>query len=334
MSQLDASALISLSTSYWNSATLMAAVRLQAFDALQKPLSLEQFAEQIESDPIACEALLIALISLSLVERKNELYQNTKMANTFLVSTNPQALNQAMLYNADVYPLWGQLDQVIRRGDVAKDPQAYLGEDQAKTQRFVYGMHHRALGIGQAMAAVIDLSKATHLVDIGGGPGTYSVLLTQKYKQLKSDVLDLPAVVKVAQSIVAGMGGSENVQCLAYDYYCDDLPSSPYDAALISGVLHREQPVQVQKIFKQVAECLPIGAQLWISDVMLNDERTGPLFSAMFALNMRILSHDGRCHSVAEQSAWLADVGFKVTQVHQLPAPINYTVICAERIAI
>ena len=333
MSQLQASDLISLATSYWNSATLMAAVRLKAFDALQTPQTLEQFAEHIQSNSVACEALLIALISLSLVEKQDNLYQNTAVANDFLVSSKPQALNQAMLYNADVYPLWGQLDQVIKQGDVTKDPQAYLGEDEAKTQRFVYGMHHRALGIGQAMLSVIDLSQAQYLMDIGGGPGTYSVLLTKKYKHLKADVLDLPAVVRVASQIVQQMNGSDQVQCTAYDYYKDELPQQDYDSALISGVLHREQPPQVQKIFQQVAQRLPIGGQLWISDVMLNDDRTGPLFSAMFTLNMRILSHDGRCHSVAEQTQWLQEAGFKVTQVHQLPAPIHYTVIAAERIA-
>ena len=73
------------------------------------------------------------------------------------------------------------------------------------------------------------------------------------------------------------------------------------------------------------------GGVLYVSDVMLDDDRAGPLFGTMFALNMRVLAHDGRCHSVAEQSAWLAEAGFEVTGVTRLPAPIHYTVIRAER---
>jgi hypothetical protein len=64
---------------------------------------------------------------------------------------------------------------------------------------------------------------------------------------------------------------------------------------------------------------------------MLDDDRVGPLFGAMFQLNMRVLSHGGRCHAVAEQRAWLDEVGFDVTAVHRLPAPINYTLVRAER---
>ena len=77
---------------------------------------------------------------------------------------------------------------------------------------------------------------------------------------------------------------------------------------------------------------VPIGSPLWISDVMLNDDRTGPLFGAMFALNMRVLAHDGRCHSVAEQSLWLQELGFDIIDTHHLPPPINYTLIHAQKV--
>ena len=333
MTDLNPAPLISLATSYWNSAALLAAVKLEIFDAISQGLHTpEAISQAIAADEGATEALLIALIALELVERRHDGYYNAELAQQFLVSSQPSALNKALLYNADVYPLWGQLDEVIRRGDTARDPETYLGRDEGHTKRFVYGMHHRALGVGRAVSAVIDLEGATRLADIGGGPGTYSALLTQKYPQLNADVLDLPAVVAVASEIVAGMGASERVACRAYDYYQDELPHEPYDAALISGVLHREQPTKVQAMFAEVAARLPIGGRLWISDVMLNDERTGPLFSAMFALNMRALAHHGRCHSVAEQRLWLEEVGFKVVSTHQLPPPINYTLICAERV--
>jgi len=96
-------------------------------------------------------------------------------------------------------------------------------------------------------------------------------------------------------------------------------------------VLHREQPDGVRAIFAKVAAATEPGAVLYISDVMLDDDRAGPLFATMFALNMRVLAHDGRCHSVAEQRAWLGEVGFEVTEVRRLPAPIHYTVIRAEK---
>jgi hypothetical protein len=310
----------------------MAAIRLKLFDHLSAPQSPEQLSETLEIDAVALDSLLVALLSLELLTRDEAgAYQNTPLTERFLASSSPQSMAAALLYNADVYPLWGQLDEVIKRGDTAKDPEAYLGQDEERTRRFVYGMHHRALGVGRLVSGAIDLSGASLLADIGGGPGTYASLLTERFEGLKADVLDLPAVVKVAEEIVGQLGAQERVQCTAYDYYRDALPNRPYDAALISGVLHREQPTKVRAMFAELAARLPRGGQVWLSDVMLNDERTGPVFSAMFGLNMRVLSHDGRCHAAGELIEWLSEAGFETFKRETLPAPLHYTIIGARR---
>lgn len=322
--------LIEMATAYWHSATLIAGVRLDVFTHLQTPQTAQALAAQLEADPIATETLLVGLTALKLLKKDNDAYQNTELSEVFLVKGRESYLGPALLYNGDVYALWDQLASVVKTGGVMNAPAQYLGEDEARTRNFVYGMHHRALGVGQAVVPAIDLSGRARLADVGGGPGTYAALLAAKHPTLNAEVLDLPGVVAIAREIVAPMPGGERVTCVPFDYYKDALPGQ-YDAALISGVLHREQPAQVQAIFKAVAAACEEDAVLYISDVMMNDERTGPLFSSMFALNMRVLSHGGRCHSVAEQRAWLAEVGFEVTQVTQLPAPIHYTIIRAER---
>lgn len=328
----DPAPLIELATAYWQSATLIAAVRLDVFTLLaQAPASAGEVAERIGADPVATDALLTGLCSLGLVERIDEQrFSNVGLADTFLVKGRPAFLGPALLYNGDCYPLWGDLDAVVKAGTAQKAPDQYLGDDADRTRNFVYGMHHRALGVGRAVAQVIDYSGKTRLADVGGGPGTYSALITQKTPGLKATVFDLPGVVAHAKNIVAQMGAGERVECAPFDYYADSLPGQ-YDAALISGVLHREQPAQVQAIMQTVADAVEPGGVLYISDVMLDDDRSGPVFAAMFALNMRVLAHDGRTHSVAEQTAWLDAVGFDVTAVHRLPAPINYTIIRAER---
>ncbi len=329
---LNPAPLVELATAYWGSATLIAAIRLDVFTALAAaPLSAAEAAAALETDPVALDALLSGLAALSLVQKDGDnRFRNSDLADAFLVTGRPGCLGPALLYNGDVYPLWAKLHDVVRTGDVTRAPEQYLGDDTSRTRNFVYGMHHRALGVGRAVAQCMDFTGRKRLADIGGGPGTYASLLTAKTPGLTADVLDLPAVVEIATEIVAQMGASEQVTCRPFDYYTDTL-SGPYDAALISGVLHREQPPQVQAMFANVAQALSPGGVLYLSDVMLDDDRTGPLFGTMFALNMRVLAHDGRCHSVAEQTAWLNDAGFDVTDTFRLPAPIHYTVIRAEK---
>lgn len=329
--------LIELATAYWHSATLIAGVRLDLFTRLAEgEATAAELAGRLGTDVVATDALITGLCSLGLVTKAGQgdeaRFANAPLADTFLVAGRPAFLGPALLYNGDVYPLWADLHEVVRGGDATRAPDQYLGDDAGRTRNFVYGMHHRALGVGRAVAQAIRLGGHTRLADIGGGPGTYSALLTGSTPGLTAEVLDLPGVVAIASEIVASMGAADRVQCTPYDYYRDALPGR-YDAALISGVLHREQPAQVRSMIARVAEAMDPGGVLYISDVMLDDDRAGPIFAAMFALNMRVLAHDGRCHSVAEQAGWLAEAGFRVTEVVRLPAPIHYTIIRAERLA-
>lgn len=327
----DPAPLIELATAYWGSAALIAAIRLDLFTHLARgPATAPELAHALATDPVATDALLTALAAHGLVTRDATRYQNTPLADAWLVDGRPGFLGGALRYNGDNYPLWADLDAIIRKGHAAAPPADYLGDDTARTRNFVYGMHHRALGIGRAVASVIDLTDRTHLADVGGGPGTYSALLTQKTPGLSAEVLDLPGVVAVARQIIDQLGATDRVKCTAFDYYQDPLPAT-YDCALISGVLHREQPDGARALLKKTAAALQPGGLLYISDVMLADHRQGPVFPAMFALNMRVMAHDGRCHTVAEQTEWLADLGLEVRAVTPLPAPIHYTVIRAEK---
>jgi SAM-dependent methyltransferase len=331
MTPPDPTAIVELATAYWGSATLIAAVRLKLFTHMAGgPATAEAVAARAGTDPVATDALLAALTSVGLVTKSGDLFANSTQAETFLVEGRPAYLGPALLYNGDVYPLWARLDEVVRTGAVQEAPDAYLGEDAGRTRNFVYGMHHRALGVGRALCQVVDFAGRTRLADVGGGPGTYSALLTGQTPGLKAEVLDLPGVVAIAREIVGQMGAAERVTCTAFDYYRDALPGR-YDAALVSGVLHREQPDGARALLRKVADAVEPGGVLYISDVMLDDDRAGPRFGTMFALNMRVLAHGGRCHSIAEQRFWLDEVGFTVTDVRRLPPPIHYSIIRAER---
>ena len=169
------------------------------------------------------------------------------MSTTFLVEGAPSYMGSALLYNADVYPKWASLSETIKTGRPVHSPNEYLGDTETQTRNFVYGMHHRALSVGRAVVGMVDLTGIKTLCDIGGGPGTYSALLASQYPDLKATVADLPPVVAHARDIVATLPGGDRVDCIDFDYYQDNLTST-YDAILISGVLHREQPDGVRAL--------------------------------------------------------------------------------------
>ncbi len=298
--------IVEIATAYWQSATLMAAIQLKIPTHIgAQRVSAHSLAVAADCDETALTALLEGLCSLEILSRDEDLFVNTEMSKAFLVEGSPSFMGSALLYNADVYPKWASLSETIKTGRPVHSPGEYLGDTDTQTRNFVYGMHHRALSVGRVVVGVLELEGARSLCDLGGGPGTYSALLTEKYPDLHATVADLPAVVAHARNIVNSMPGGQRVECSEFDYYNDELTGT-YDAVLISGVLHREQPNGVRNILTKAAGALAPGGVLYISDVMVNDERTGPLFPTMFSINMRVLADHGRAHSVKEQQAYLA----------------------------
>lgn len=47
-----------------------------------------------------------------------------------------------------------------------------------------------------------------------------------------------------------------------------------------------------------------------IIDMIPNDERTGPPYALLFALNMLVNTEEGGTYTLAEYTDWLKDAGF------------------------
>ena len=134
----------------------------------------------------------------------------------FLVPGAPGDLSGAIRYNRDVYTAWGRLAEMVRTGRPVERPEVHLGEDGERTRTFVLSMHGRALGIGRSVVPQLKLAGRKKLFDVGGGPGTYSVLIAQKpklaphiprMKENLSGVLKVPVgVVGIKATTTEGMG--------------------------------------------------------------------------------------------------------------------------------
>src|SRR5205085_12310564 len=111
-----------------------------------------------------------------------------------------------------------------------------LGADPEQTRAFVLGMHQRAMGIARGVVPFLDMTGVTNLLDVGGGPGTYACLLAQANPDLQVTVRDLPAVVAIAEELIAQAGQSSRVGTLAGDATSGDYGEAKYDSALFSGV--------------------------------------------------------------------------------------------------
>lgn len=323
----DPSPIVRLSTAYWESQALLTANRLRIFDALADgPRSADEVAAGLQLDPRSTGLLLRACVGLGFLTESGQRFQNAPVAATFLVSRSPAFMGNVIRYSDQLYAAWGHLEDAVRTGKPAVPAQTYLGDDPSRTRAFVQAMHERALGIARALVPMLDLSGRRTMLDVGGGPGTYSVLLTERFPGLQAEVLELPGVAAVARELVAAAGAQQRVTLLDGDYHSSDFGSGR-DVVLMSGMFHRESAQTCRDLVKRAAACLDPGGLLVVSDVFTDQGGCQPAFAAMFGLNMMLTAPEGGVHADADVKQWMAECGFRDLKVDALPPPMPHRVV-------
>ncbi len=321
----DPAIITQLATGYWASMVLIAANRMGVFAELaDAPRGAAEIARRCGGQIRGIELLLNACVAERLLVKENGTFRNSATAELFLVPGKPSYLGDALKYTEDLYAVWGGLEKSIRSSRPPAPPEAILGDDPEKTRNFVMGMHNRALGIARAMVASLDLTGKRRLFDVGGGPGTYSILLTQKTPGLTATILDLPAVVEIAKEIIASYGCEDRVNVMPGDYSKTEFPPGN-DVVLMSGMMHRETEETCQILLRKAFHALDPGGIVIVSDVMFeNDAKTSPPLSALFALNMMLTSEAGSTHAETAFVRWMDEAAFDDLKIDRLPPPMSH----------
>ena len=311
-----------------SSAVLFAASELDVFSKLSSgPMTASEVAGACGAKPEPTRFVLDACVTAGMIERDGDKYKNSPTSEFFLVRGKGPYIGDGLKYAEDLYPAWGRVAELMRTGKPVMPPETILGDDPEKTRAFVLAMHERAKGIGAVLPHGADLTGRKHLLDVGGGPGTYSVGLVRQTPGLRSTILDRPGVLAVTKELVAEQGFSDRVTLRPADYLKDEFGSG-YDAALLSGMMHRETPASCQLLLRKAFAALDPGGIVIVSDVFFDDDsKTSPPFATFFALNMMLTAEHGTCHARTEMAAWMNAAGFANVEIKPLPPPNPHTLL-------
>jgi hypothetical protein len=84
--------------------------------------------------------------------------------------------------------------------------------------------------------------------------------------------------------------------------------------------------ILLKKIYDSLVPNKNNNSVILISEWLLNDEKTGPVPSAMMSLNMILEMNEGRNYSFSEISNMLSDVGFKNIEKRPLSGPAEIVI--------
>ncbi len=306
--------LLGVSGSYWQACALHAGVELDVFTLIgTDEMNADQVASELECDVRGIGTLLNAFSSMGLLVNKQGRYANTVASMSLLVKGSPHYVGYMVMHHHNLVEAWSHLDRAVRTGKpVRKTPVL----DKNERQSFLMGMFNLAMGIAPGLANQIDLKGKNHLLDLGGGPGTYAIHFCKANPGLKATVYDLPTTRPFAETTISEFGVSDRIDFLAGDYVEDGI-SGVYDVAWLSNVLHGEGPNACRMIIDKAVSVLEPGGLLLIHDFIVNDTFDSPMFAALFSLNMLVNTDQGQSYSEGQIKEMLTGAGVK--DIRRLP---------------
>jgi ubiquinone/menaquinone biosynthesis C-methylase UbiE len=278
---------------------LLTANNYRVFDHLSKPLSAKNLSKKIYTDSRATEIVLDALASIGLIEKKNNRYQNTQIATQFLVSKSPLYQGDIIRHYDTLWNNWSGLDHVLKSG------KPYHTE--RSREAFILGMHNIASLKSQALMKLIGLKGVKTALDLGGGPGTYSIEMSKR--GVRVTLFDSPDTIEIAKKITR-RETSKSIRFIGGDFMTDNIGKG-YDLIFVSQILHAYSERDNLLILRKCRNALWNGGRIVIHEFPLSHDRIYPLQSALFSVNMLINTVGGRCYSSEEIRGWLVKVGLK-----------------------
>jgi len=314
--------LMQIISGFWASKTLATAVELDLFTQLSgRGVDIHELRQLLEIDPRPAEMLLSGCASLGLLEKRGERYYNSPLSEEFLVRGKPYYFGGVItLLDRRRYLPWNRLPEAIKtnRAQTWGDQQGIFEAISANPEEqriFTEGMHSFSVQSGEAVAAAFDFLPYAHLLDVGGGSGAYCIEAARRYPHLRATVFDLPAALEIAREKIAEAGFSDRIKTHPGDFFHEELPKGA-DVVLLSMILHDWTPEKNRVILKRCFDALPSGGAVIVSELMMNDEKTGPVSAALMSLNM-LIETEGRNYTWAEYTQWLKEVGFR--EIQRLP---------------
>lgn len=316
----DPTIVVDLIQGFRRSKTMFTAVSLGIFDLLHEaPASSAAVAEHLATNPDATERLLDACAAMGLLRKRESVYENDPVADTYLRAASPHTLRGYIRYSDDaLYPMWSHLADAVREGThrwnqtfgLAGALFAAFFRNEDAMRDFLRGMHGFGMLTSPKVVAAFDLGRFRRLVDLGGATGHLAIAACERYPQLHGAVFDLPRVTAIAQEELARSSARDRLEVLGGDFFEDELPAA--DLYAVGQILHDWSEPQIDRLLSRIFERLPDGGGLLIAEGLLAEDGVGPVPVNMQSLSMLICT-DGKERTLSEYTRILQRAGF--TQV-------------------
>ena len=300
-----------ISRGFQPACVLMAGAELGVFSALANTrMTAEALAKRLKADARAMQMLADALASMGLLNLRGGRYSLGAGAADALTETGRRRGLAMVRHQANCLRNWAQLAWVVKTGRRAKRAPSIRGA-VADLAAFIEAMDDASRSLAPKLVKQIGPPPFRHLLDIGGGPGTWTIAFLRAAPSARATLFDLPDVIPIARKHIAAAGLQERVRLVAGDLASRHALPPGADLAWISAIVHMNSRAENRELFRKARAALVNGGRVLIRDVVMRESRTAPASGAMFAINMLVNTPMGGTYTFRELREDLLAAGFQ-----------------------
>jgi demethylspheroidene O-methyltransferase len=328
--------LFDLCAGFVYSQILAACVQLGLFDMLaQGPKTRDDLALRLNLSAMATDRLLLAAVSLKLVERRGPKYGLGSLGAAVVGNGAVAAMvaHHSMLYADLADPvalLRGESPKQLNRYwayAATHDPQASADADVAQYTDLMAASQPL---VADEVLDAYDVRRHRCLLDVGGGSGLFALKAAERAPALRVQVFDLPAVAAKAAERFAAAGLSRRAEAHGGSFLTDALPVGA-DLISLIRVIHDHDDEPAMAILRAVRGALPPHGRLLLAEPMAGTPGAEPMGDAYFGLYLLAMGQ-GRPRSAATLAAMLRDAGFGRIKTLRTHTPLLTGALVADAI--
>lgn len=281
-------------------------------------MTTEDLAVELGVDERALGVHMGALAACDLVEKRDGKWAATPAARTWLHPDAEGYWGGFLFRFRETIPLHAQLLETLKTGKrpentVAGGPEWERGTmSQEAAERIAHFMHAHSMAPARGAAAQSVFADRTSLMDVGCGSGVYGIELARAHPRLQVTLLDLKEMCTEAQKFVEQAGMTGRVSTAPVNMFEQDWPTG-HDAHFFANVFHDWSEETNRLLARKSFDALPSGGKIFLSEVLMDDDGTGPWHAASFSLLM-LNGTLGKQYSLPEFRKILESAGFTDVQ--------------------
>jgi predicted TPR repeat methyltransferase len=238
---------------------LLTGIELHIFNYLCAPISAEEVADAIHTHPQNTAVFLDGLTAINLVQKHQSLYQNTLLAQAFLVEDSSTYLGHLLTFMARMDTALEHLTTLVKEGPTSQPSTPRFSEDLL-TQAAAMMVNVERAGDAQHIVNIVsklpEFPSFQKMLDLGGGPGLIGMAIVDAHPTMKGVIFDLPPVIQVAQKYITQYSMEKRMEVSGGDFNRDNLGEG-YDLVVTSNALQFAQTIDA--VMTKILDALNSG---------------------------------------------------------------------------